>query len=125
MTTLDEEKIHSPRNKPKRLTLKEKFLLENDGKTLTTDEIYEWYLTNKNDPSILPDRSQPHRLIIDPLLHNDRITKIERGRYIISPRSIAESIGALTPSIGAVSESTSSIEDDEDEFDRWVKSKIK
>ena len=106
-------------SKPPRITLKQKFLKENDGKEMTTAEIYDWYLRNKEDPLVLPDRSAPHRLIIDPLIHNDRITRRGKGLYIISPAPILdESLGA----VGAVEDGEDS---EEIGFDEYIASKLK
>jgi hypothetical protein len=64
--------------------LQDQFLSDfNSKKRFTTKEIYDWYCTNKRNPHLVPYRNQIYPLIINPLLHNGRIAKLDYGIYCV------------------------------------------
>lgn len=71
-------------------------------RTFTTKEVHEWYCTVKRNPTIRPARVQVFELIIWPLLYKHIIERMSRGEYRFT-----------------------NVQFKEDEFDKYIKSKLK
>ena len=49
----------------------------------TTKEVFEWYCLIKQNPERLPQRIAIHQLIINPLMREGRVVRVDKGLYTL------------------------------------------
>ena len=92
-------------------TLQQRFLKECADRVMSTKEVFDWYCKARAPSTKLPDRSIVHRLLLDPLLYQGLVTKLERGLYAIDPP--AEALRLAEQLVSA-----------EDEWEKYVQAKL-